>query len=71
MPLKTEADNRMFPKSNSSQTIVNLLLNTAGNLNIRVSYKSKVSAIIPSNNGVNLCINGENMFFEKRYCFKI
>jgi hypothetical protein len=65
VPLKTEADNRMFPKSNSSQTIVNLLLNTAENLNIRVSYKSKVSAIIPSNNGVNLSINGENMFFEK------
>ena len=65
VPLKTEADNRMFPKSNSSQTIVNLLLNTAENLNIRVSYKSKVSAIIPSNNGINLSINGENMFFEK------
>jgi len=65
VPLKTEADNRMFPKSNSSQTIVNLLLNTAENLNIRVSYKSKVIAIIPSDKGVNLSINGENMFFEK------
>jgi predicted Rossmann fold flavoprotein len=63
--LKTEADNRMFPKSNSSQTIVDLLLNTAENLNIRISYKSKVSAIIPSENGINLSINGETLVFEK------
>ena len=49
--LKTEADNRMFPSSNSSQTIVDLLLNTAENFNIRISYKSKVSSITPTING--------------------
>ncbi|MBC8398300.1 MAG: NAD(P)/FAD-dependent oxidoreductase [Flavobacteriales bacterium] len=63
--LKTEADNRMFPSSNSSQTIVDLLLNTAENLAIRLSYKSKISAITPSENGINLSINGETLHFDK------
>ena len=63
--LKTEADNRMFPSSNSSQTIVDLLLNTAENLGIRLSYKSKVNAITPSENGINLSINGETLTFDK------
>ncbi|MEZ7929744.1 MAG: NAD(P)/FAD-dependent oxidoreductase, partial [Flavobacteriales bacterium] len=63
--LKTEADNRMFPSSNSSQTIVDLLLNSAENLGIRLSYKSKISAITPSENGINLSINGETLHFDK------
>jgi predicted Rossmann fold flavoprotein len=63
--LKTEVDNRMFPSSNSSQTIVDLLLNTTENLNVRISYKSKVSAIELSNNKINLVVNGENLSFDK------
>jgi len=63
--LKTEADNRMFPSSNSSQTIVDLLLNSAENLAIRLSYKSKVNAITPIENGINLSINGETLHFDK------
>ena len=34
--LKTEADNRMFPISNDSKTIVDLLLNTAIQLDIKI-----------------------------------
>ena len=63
--LKTESDNRMFPSSNSSQTIVDILLNTTKNLNIRISYKSKVSAITPTNNGADLSVNGETISYEK------
>ena len=63
--LKTEADNRMFPSSNSSQTIVDLLLNTAENLAIRLSYKSKITALNASENGINLSINGETLIFDK------
>ena len=63
--LKTEADNRMFPHSNSSQTIVDLLLNTAENLAIRLSYKSKINAITVSENGIILSINGETLIFDK------
>ena len=65
VPLKTEADKRMFPSTNSSQTIVDLLLNTAENLDIRISFKSKVSTIKPSEKGIELTINGEILVFYK------
>ena len=63
--LKTEADSRMFPSSNSSQTILDLLLNTVENLNIRISFKSKVSAITPTINGAELSINGETLCYDR------
>ncbi|MBT3611578.1 MAG: NAD(P)/FAD-dependent oxidoreductase [Flavobacteriales bacterium] len=63
--LKTEADNRMFPSSNNSQTIIDLLLNTVENLAIRISYKSKVNAINHNENEINLSINGETLAFDK------
>lgn len=40
--LKTEADGRMFPESNTSQTIVDCLCGAAHNLGIEVRTKSKV-----------------------------
>ena len=63
--LKTEADNRMFPQSNSSQTIVDVLLNTAKKLDIKIIYKSNVSDIKPVNNNILLNINKENLIFDK------
>ena len=63
--LKTEADNRMFPSTNDSQTIVDLLQNTAKNLEIRVFFKSKVSSIQHLNNTVNLSVNEEVLCFKK------
>lgn len=43
--LKTEADGRMFPQSNTSETIVNCLLDTARRLNIQIRTGCGVSAI--------------------------
>jgi len=63
--LKTEADNRMFPESNTSETIVNCLVETAESLNIIISYKSKVSKLTPSKKGVELEINKELLLFDK------
>ena len=63
--LKTEADNRMFPESNTSETIVNCLVETAESLNIRISYKSKASKLTPSKKGVELEINKELLLFDK------
>lgn len=63
--LKTEADNRMFPESNTSETIVDLLLSTAEQLNIRIAYKSKVTSILPSGNNITLTVNKENIIFDK------
>ena len=63
--LKTEADNRMFPESNTSETIINLLTTTAENLKIRLSYKSKVTNINPTDKGIELDINEQKLIFDK------
>ncbi|MDA9807754.1 NAD(P)/FAD-dependent oxidoreductase [Flavobacteriales bacterium] len=63
--LKTEADNRMFPESNTSETIINCLVETAESLNIRLSYKSKVTSINPIDKGIELDINEQKLLFDK------
>jgi hypothetical protein len=63
--LKTEADNRMFPESNTSETIINCLVETAESLKIRLSYKSKVTAINPTDKGIELDINEQKLLFDK------
>ena len=63
--LKTEPDKRMFPLSNSSDSIVDLLTNSAKELNIRISKKSKVISITPAKNGLSLSINNEILLFDK------
>jgi predicted Rossmann fold flavoprotein len=43
--LKTEADNRMFPASNTSDTIIQCLLKLVGKYNIQIQLQTEVSAI--------------------------
>ena len=57
--LKTEADNRMFPESNKSETIVDLLMQSAGNLNINISYSSKMIGINPLKDRIELVLNSQ------------
>jgi hypothetical protein len=45
IPLKIEADNRVFPESNSSQTIIDCFLNAVDNLGIEVIKNCGVNAI--------------------------
>ena len=45
--LKTEADGRMFPTTNSSETIIDCLLETAQRLDIQVRTSCGVSALQP------------------------
>ena len=63
--LKTEEDNRIFPLSNNSESIVNILISTAEELSIRISLKSKVNKIQITKQGFILNINKEKLFFEK------
>ena len=63
--LKIEADKRMFPSSNNSHTIVNLLLETTNELGINISYKSKVRDIAHSEKGVELSVNNELLSFNR------
>lgn len=45
VPLKTEKDKRMFPLSNTSQTIADCLLFEAKRLNVEIKYGEKVQSI--------------------------
>ena len=45
VPLKIEDDTRIFPESNSSQTIINCFLESAKNAGVKVLTSTRVSAI--------------------------
>lgn len=47
--LKTEADGRMFPASNTSETIVNCLIKEANKLGIEIKLNAEVKKIIINN----------------------
>lgn len=49
--LKTEADGRIFPTSNDSQTIIDCFLEEAQRLHIDIRLHSEVHQIIPQKNG--------------------
>ena len=49
VPLKTEVDGRMFPQSNSSQTIIDCLLGEAKKYNVEILTSCEVAAIEISN----------------------
>lgn len=58
--LKTEADGRIFPCSDNSETIVNCLLNTAKKLGIKLKLKAAVRDIEKKNIGFTVELkNGE------------
>ncbi|MDQ3190737.1 MAG: NAD(P)/FAD-dependent oxidoreductase [Bacteroidota bacterium] len=44
--LKTEPDGRMFPITNSSQTIIDCLLNECNNYNVKINTNTEVKSII-------------------------
>ena len=60
--LKTEADGRMFPVTDSSQTIIDCLLKEAGKLGVEVLMNKEVKKINAQETGFNLQLsNGENL----------
>lgn len=52
--LKIEEDGRMFPVSNSSQTIIDCFLNEAEKHNVELLYNHAVKAIYPLNTGFKI-----------------
>ena len=52
--LKAEADGRMFPITDSSQTIIDCLLREANQLGINIIMNADVKQIIPSNDSFDL-----------------
>jgi len=62
IPLKIESDNRVFPESNSSQTIIDCFLKKTKELNISVLKNHGVTSIIKDKK--NWQVNTKNQQFE-------
>ncbi len=52
--LKTEPDGRMFPVTDSSQTIIDCLLKAAQKLHVEIRLKQQIIAIEPTQHGFNV-----------------
>ena len=63
--LHTEDDNRMFPISNQSQTIIDCLESEVKKLGVRLSLKSPVSKITIEQDSFIITVNQELLEFEK------
>lgn len=63
--LKTEADNRMFPASNSSQTIIDCLMNEAQKLGVEIKYSCTVKNLNPTDNGFEFEVDSTKYFCDK------
>ncbi len=55
--LKIEDDNRIFPESDSSQTIIDCFLSVAKKAGVQIKLSTRVSEIIPKENGFIVTTN--------------
>ena len=62
MALKTESDGRMFPVTNSSQTIIDCLMNEISKLGIIIKTETPIKKISQEGIGYTLHINGKERF---------
>jgi len=65
IPLKTEEDGRMFPKSNTSSTIVNCFLEQVKRHNIAIITSTKVTNIQPKEKEFELQTSSEKFVAKK------
>ena len=63
--LVSEEDGRMFPKSNTSQTIYDLFLSQSEKLGIKINLKSAVNSIKQEGEKLLLEINNNSFSFDK------
>ena len=62
--LKIEDDNRIFPESNSSQSIIDCLVNECRKKNVKILTKQTVTEILPQENGYKIHTTDQNYFAE-------
>lgn len=60
--IKIESDNRIFPETNSSQTIIDTLLNETSSNQINTTYETQVTQITKNENKFNIQTN------QNSYC---
>lgn len=58
--LKIEDDNRIFPESNSSQSIINALIKECENKSIKILTKQNVTEILPQENQYKIHTTNQN-----------
>ncbi len=66
--LKTEKDGRMFPVTDSSQTIINCLLNEAQQYGVKILMKTEVIAILKGNGFFKLEISNDEILIADFVC---
>ena len=62
--LKIEDDNRIFPESNSSQIIIDCLVNECRKKNVKILTKQTVTEILPQENGYKIHTTDQNYFAD-------
>jgi flavoprotein family protein len=62
--LKIEDDNRIFPESNSSQSIIDCLVNECRKKNVKILTKQTVTEILPRENGYKIHTTDQNYFVD-------
>ena len=62
--LKIEDDNRIFPESNSSQSIIDCLVNECRKKNVKILTKQTVTDILPQENGYKIHTTDQNYFAD-------
>lgn len=63
--LKAESDNRMFPVTDNSQTIIDCLFSEAKRLGVSIQKKSAVNSISRAGEAFELFINSQAQLFDK------
>lgn len=63
--LKTEADNRVFPISDNSQSIIDCLMKEVDKLGIEIRLKSGVKSIYKENDQLVIQVNEDLLLFDK------
>jgi len=65
VPLKIEGDNRIFPESNSSQTIIDCLTQSAEKAGVKVVFDQNVSSVSAKENQFEIVTNSETFYADK------
>jgi predicted Rossmann fold flavoprotein len=65
VPLRTEPDGRMFPSTNSSQTIIDCFLQEAQRLGVIVRTQAPVQALVPDGDTFRLTVSSEEVTADR------
>ncbi len=68
VPLKTEADGRMFSITDTSQTIINCLLSEANKYGVEILMNREVKKVDPADGGFHLWFNNNERLFAGFVC---